>query len=933
MVKNKDAFRALPIKERAALINKYVSGGIMDLAEMKRHYNSFDTGGDTDGDGNIVLDWIRKQLYDKIDPVGYNQFVDRVKAAILGKGEDRYNKARDDIFATYLKIPKDERHNVEDAKKVSDATYTPTKSSEDTNYHKIDLTNKEKDALIYDALRSNANVGDSSRSHVLEQFFGPHQVSRGKDEKGEYVSYYDLWDLDPSSGESKTGEFEFLKSLQELLGAKDMSLGIGEPVEFYDRIYLNDYYGVTPKIDEGVIEGGYIQPAYIEASAGTSSTLTGEDYYDAGETSLPTYSKGGKLNIFGGGGPTREMTTSEAKAINKTLNKSQYMLAVGDSPDDPAYLSTDELQPAVVIAEAKKPTNEETEQNKRNFAKQIRNRSLVGHIGTGLGLDLGDKSLQNIAATAIGIPLTATNPVTTTLIKPLIKGIGHIGKVLLDPSKALTGVGQAASTTADVYGTIEGLRHIPTAAKNIMQGDATGIDYFNLATGLMGPFGTFNTVKGIKNINSFKSPLFDYTTHNINVQQANNNYKANKINVPQSVTESFDNSSYAYNYLLNADNYLTKHDINKLRYLISKSISKYNPTIQKDILEDPNLLDRLASSYRAFGDSKDAQYHIDLVIKQKFGVNGDFPKTIEDVYFNDPKRYQSITRIVKPLEETVEKTNALRISKLRPSLQEIVKLVPDYLNEIEEYANLGLNDEDIVKKILEQRFTFYRGFATDNSVPTQNLIQIPIKSSAGRADRQVFGELADNEDVGYLSNSLETAIAYSYPEVSQFPNKIVGLIKRKPETFDFTGTPLDWIKNNTLDKLNIKKALSTHNIEDDVLKNFIKNLEKHGINNLNFKNYKTNRFLQELYTRVNNPKLNDNYFSHFLLKGKKGELYKDLYIDELYKIPYIYGLQDISELEKLFNTKLNKKAITRFHYGVSTPKASKNKNGGFLTKK
>lgn len=51
MVKNKDAFRALPIKERATLINKYVSGGIMDLEEMRRHYNSFGDGGDTSEDG------------------------------------------------------------------------------------------------------------------------------------------------------------------------------------------------------------------------------------------------------------------------------------------------------------------------------------------------------------------------------------------------------------------------------------------------------------------------------------------------------------------------------------------------------------------------------------------------------------------------------------------------------------------------------------------------------------------------------------------------------------------------------------------------------------------------------------------------------------------------------------------------------------------
>lgn len=644
---------------------------------------------------------------------------------------------------------------------------------------------------------------------------------------------------------------------------------------------------------------------------------------------ISEYSKGGKLNKFATGGPTREMTPSEAAALNRTLYDSQYMLAVGDSPDDPAFLSTDPLETAVVTASKKESDYKRAEKEASTF----RDRSLVGHIGAGMDQNLGDKSLQNIAALSIGVPLIATNPATAPILENTMKGIVHTGKVLLDPTKAITGVGQAAATTADIYGTIEGLRQVPNATKNIIQGNSTAMDYFNLATGLVGPFGTFNTMKGIKNINSFKSPLFDYTTHNINVQQANSNYRANKINVPQSVTESFDNSSYAYNYLLNADNYLTTHDINKLRYLVSKFISKYNPTIQKDILEDPKLLDRLAASYRAFGDSKDAQHHIDLIIGQKFGVNGDFPKSIEDVYFNDPKRYQAITKIIKPLEEKVDKINASRISKLRPSLQQMVEAAPNYLDEIEEYANLGLDDETIAKKILEQRFTFYRGMATDNDINPQNLIQIPIKSSAGRADRQVFGELAENEDVGYLSNSLETAIAYAYPELSQSPNKIVGLIKRRPESFNFEGNPVDWIKNNTLEEANIKRAISTHNIEDDVLESFANNLKKYGVTNLNFDKFKTKRFLQELYDRVNNPKLNNNYFSHFLIKGNKGEYYKNLYIDELNKVPYIYGLSDISELEKIFNTKLNKKAITRFHYGVSTPKASKNKNGGFLTKK
>ena len=78
---------------------------------------------------------------------------------------------------------------------------------------------------------------------------------------------------------------------------------------------------------------------------------------------------GGKLNRFEIGEPTREMTPLEAAALNKTLNNSQYMLAVGNSPDDPAYLSTDVLEPAVV-----KSFNSNEDYNRyygEQFGKQI----------------------------------------------------------------------------------------------------------------------------------------------------------------------------------------------------------------------------------------------------------------------------------------------------------------------------------------------------------------------------------------------------------------------------------------------------------------------------------------------------------------------------------------------------------------------------------
>ena len=90
-------------------------------------------------------------------------------------------------------------------------------------------------------------------------------------------------------------------------------------------------------------------------------------YVSNGITSLDTIKK--DYNSFDVGGPTREMTLSEATALNKTLNNSQYMLAVGDSPDDPAYLSTDILEPAIV-----KAFNSEEEYNRykgEQFGKQV----------------------------------------------------------------------------------------------------------------------------------------------------------------------------------------------------------------------------------------------------------------------------------------------------------------------------------------------------------------------------------------------------------------------------------------------------------------------------------------------------------------------------------------------------------------------------------
>jgi hypothetical protein len=89
----------------------------------------------------------------------------------------------------------------------------------------------------------------------LAHYFGNHTVGRGHDKKGEYISYYDKYDLNPFAGGTrvKTGIKSFDKWLQRntILPNSDLSMGIGKPFEIYDRIYLDDYYDVPEEAKGG----------------------------------------------------------------------------------------------------------------------------------------------------------------------------------------------------------------------------------------------------------------------------------------------------------------------------------------------------------------------------------------------------------------------------------------------------------------------------------------------------------------------------------------------------------------------------------------------------------------------------------------------------------------------------------------------------------
>ena len=91
---------------------------------------------------------------------------------------------------------------------------------------------------------------------------GTWTLSHGFDpNKGEYVAYYDDYDLNPGvAGRSAGG-----KVLGFPIKLPDASGGIGTPFSIYDRVYLNDYYGVTPQLKPDEYYGGYIKPVIITA--------------------------------------------------------------------------------------------------------------------------------------------------------------------------------------------------------------------------------------------------------------------------------------------------------------------------------------------------------------------------------------------------------------------------------------------------------------------------------------------------------------------------------------------------------------------------------------------------------------------------------------------------------------------------------------------
>lgn len=166
-------------------------------------------------DGDVYYAWKRVfDANDKFYPNDEDNKLNRIKADI-----------GDEMLATYLNIPIKNRH--------SDIRFT--KSKYDNNAYALPLPDQVKQSIIEQTRNNKIGTNVAGQMGI---FLGTSSLGRGYDSKGEYRSYGDSYDLNPFKGKWQVANIPMLSDIE------DLTLGVGKPFNVYDRIYLNDYYGV-----------------------------------------------------------------------------------------------------------------------------------------------------------------------------------------------------------------------------------------------------------------------------------------------------------------------------------------------------------------------------------------------------------------------------------------------------------------------------------------------------------------------------------------------------------------------------------------------------------------------------------------------------------------------------------------------------------------
>lgn len=171
---------------------------------------------------------IEKKLSKNLYPSSYEDAWDRVIKTVLFNKKDPNrelldnspsieDKKRLDAFNLYTGIP--QKNNTF---KISNSKPTISK---DINQQYYSLTDDAfYDELINDPYNHTLEKDSSYISIPKESVMGSFKVSKGNDEKGDYISYYDKWDINPLD-------------LKIPIIDKEITTDFGKPFEIYDRIY------------------------------------------------------------------------------------------------------------------------------------------------------------------------------------------------------------------------------------------------------------------------------------------------------------------------------------------------------------------------------------------------------------------------------------------------------------------------------------------------------------------------------------------------------------------------------------------------------------------------------------------------------------------------------------------------------------------------
>lgn len=215
---------------------------------------------------------VRERIYRTVMPYGYgindmleaersyNENINRqyarqgIRAGLFGL-EDEQGDIREAQWAKYLGLPTFTYNYFNDGlrtdsvkNKLTPAKYSPKKGKVVGDLVRMpphESLNHELSDKVLAALYRSAQRGDSIVPLANSPTLGRYTGSIGKDSLGNYISYYDEWDLNPfqSAGYSRNESPLSLFVPKSVYSSPDIfqKYEIGHPFSLYDRRYYSDY--------------------------------------------------------------------------------------------------------------------------------------------------------------------------------------------------------------------------------------------------------------------------------------------------------------------------------------------------------------------------------------------------------------------------------------------------------------------------------------------------------------------------------------------------------------------------------------------------------------------------------------------------------------------------------------------------------------------